>query len=281
MTHPVIHHAFIFPEDNTASFYQRMKVQAETCFLMADLNETTQTAVPPGNEGSLYTIVSFIFTVIHIIMIIPSTVLVHMLDLFALLTTICCWRVVNKFLRDCKRLESSLVGLDDAEGLAEVILDKYDNLKAFINNVNNATGLVFLCCIGISLPFYASFTAVLFFEEKIDWFETIHFYVYFITFLIVLTLAANINKKANEFYDWISTSPIALTIHPNQMTLLMMDLYSNRIALSGCGVFSLTFRFFVTILSIIVTYTSIIVQLQISRRDATLLLMGNSTRALG
>jgi len=66
-----------------------------------------------------------------------------------------------------------------------------------MKTVNDGSGLVFLCCIGISLPFYASWTAVQFFEDEIDWFETVHFYVYFVTFLGVLTLAASVNKRVS------------------------------------------------------------------------------------
>lgn len=71
----------------------------------------------------------------------------------------------------------------------------YNALKQFFKSVNCGVGLLFLCCIGISLPIYATWIAVQFFDKSIKAYDAIHFYVYFVTFLIVLSLAARINQK--------------------------------------------------------------------------------------
>lgn len=119
LTHPVIHGAFIFPEKmDNVSFFEKMQMQAKTCFLMEDFNGQHKDA---ENEHFGYTLVTFFLTIIHIIMIIPSTILVHMLDLFALLTTICCWNVVNRFVEHCKQLESSVETDEELPQLTDLV----------------------------------------------------------------------------------------------------------------------------------------------------------------
>jgi len=115
LTHPIIHGAFIFPEGSNNDFFDKMRMQAQACYLMSNpydiqLNTTTSRDSNDVTSG-LYSATSLFFTLIHIGMIIPSTVLVHMLDLFALLTTICCWHIVASFVSEvCKE---SVVAIED------------------------------------------------------------------------------------------------------------------------------------------------------------------------
>ncbi|CAL8126360.1 unnamed protein product [Orchesella dallaii] len=257
MTHPVIHEAFVF-ESDFASYFERMSMQAKACFLMTDPSHLNA----KSHFHDWRVVPAFVFTCIHTIILFPSAVLVHMLDLFALLTTICCWDVMRNFMRKCKAADQSI---QNGEEYLSSILSRYLELKKLFKAINDGIGLLFLCCIGISLPIYATWIAVQFFDNTVKTFDAIHFYVYFLTFLFVLSMAARINQRANEFYDWIGSSELHTIVPTNKMTVLMMDLYSNRISLSGCGMFAINFRFLVTILSIIVTYTSIIVQFQMSR----------------
>jgi len=71
------------------------------------------------------------------------------------------------------------------------VLIKYDILKELMNTVNGVMGLPILCCVGISLPFYAFWAAVVYFEEHV----MTHFLIYFGTFFLILTIAADFNSK--------------------------------------------------------------------------------------
>lgn len=97
MTHPVIHEAFVF-ETNLATFFERMSMQAKACFLMTntDFHENAHFHLHGWRD-----VPTLVFTFIHTLIMIPSAVLVHLLDLFALLTTICCWDVMNNFMTNC------------------------------------------------------------------------------------------------------------------------------------------------------------------------------------
>jgi hypothetical protein len=103
-----------------------MQMQAKACFLMSnpylDSNGESQAIGDDthGSSGLLYYISTVFFTFIHILMIIPSTVLVHMLDLFALLITIGCWHAVAQFVKDQNRDNSMEEGGNDEEKALKV-----------------------------------------------------------------------------------------------------------------------------------------------------------------
>lgn len=107
MTHPVIHEAFVF-DANLASFFERMSMQAKACFLMTDPILDNAGEYHQHHFHDWRAVPAFLFTCIHTLILVPSAVLVHMLDLFALLTTICCFDVMKNFTRKFRDADQSI-----------------------------------------------------------------------------------------------------------------------------------------------------------------------------
>jgi hypothetical protein len=68
-------------------------------------------------------------------------------------------------------------------------------MKRLLQELNRAIGLLLCCCVSVSLPYYAAWTGVTYFESYVHPVTLLHVYGFFLLFFIALTLAADINKK--------------------------------------------------------------------------------------
>lgn len=71
----------------------------------------------------------------------------------------------------------------------------YEALKSLVQTMNSAVGLLTFSAIAISLPFYASWGAIVFNDDKVDWLYLIHVSTYFVNFFTILAFGADFNFK--------------------------------------------------------------------------------------
>lgn len=74
-------------------------------------------------------------------------------------------------------------------------MQTYWEIKALIKEINKGIGLILCCCVSVSLPYYATWSAVTYFKESVHAVTLLHVYGFFIVFFLALALAADVNKK--------------------------------------------------------------------------------------
>ncbi|XP_035706503.1 uncharacterized protein LOC118435150 [Folsomia candida] len=226
-------------------YYEYLSQKAQLHFLF----------IKPGNVSKDgFCFLPIFVTVIQIVVLLPSLILVPFLDVFVLLIPFSIWRMMCGF----QRYYTITIG---GPMSMEKILRKYWMIKSLLKDVNKAVGLILCCCVSVSLPYYATWSAVTYFKENVHSVTLLHVYGFFIVFFLTLILAADINKKGMEFYSWINNQGVSTKI----LTSLLVDLNSNEIALKGIG-FQVSYRFLGTILGVIITYSIITIQVQLSRK---------------
>ncbi|CAG7822696.1 unnamed protein product [Allacma fusca] len=257
LTDPIIHDG-LFTKKTFSGFLAHAACRASSYYLFH--NCSTESDVGVALLENNRTILENLATTIHLLIYIPNLIMVHTVDAVVVLTALCMWHALTYFISYSKQDTVS----------AEEALLHYEDLKGLVKNMNAAVGILTFSAIAISLPFYASWGAIVFNNsaEKVhvDWLYLAHVSAYFVNSFTILHFGADFNFKIGEFYSRISAKEVCDKISSNRLTSIVMDMHSNQISMRACGFFVLTYRFFGTILSLIVTYSIIILQFQFSRQ---------------
>lgn len=88
-------------------------------------------------------------------------------------------------------------------------------IKSLIKEINRAVGMILCCCVSVSLPYYATWSAVTYFKENVHPITLLHVYGFFFVFFFALAFAAEVNKKVNismqnkNYKDHVNKSEIS------------------------------------------------------------------------
>lgn len=187
-------------------YYDYLSQKAQLHFLFRKPGDVAK-------EGESY-FLPILVTTIRIIVLLPSLLLVPFLDVFLLLLPFSIWRMMCAFQRYCTMSMGGPMSTEKVfiymQMLCKFFADKYSGsiilqilrkywmIKSLLKDINGAIGLMLCCCVSVSLPYYATFFAVTYFNESVHFITLLHVYGFFIVFFLALTLAADINKKVRN-----------------------------------------------------------------------------------
>ena len=141
-------------------------------------------------HGFCYTALAISTTALHMIVAIPEFFIHHVLvEVFVLLSATALRSSMKEFLAYARKNGGSGEASD-----MEQILTQYEVLKSLVRAVNGITGVFFLCVISTSIPFYVLWAANSYFNIH----NSIHFFIYFGLFFILLAIAADMHAKVGQ-----------------------------------------------------------------------------------
>ncbi|CAL8089282.1 unnamed protein product [Orchesella dallaii] len=223
------------------------------CIERRDCNETIISEI--NDLSTIETIMTITYTFSHFF----RKVMGLCEELLILIGPLTLWVVVKDFIKNVLRDKNYDDVICNEESWSYVSA-KYNDLKTFTDLVNRTFGPLLLSYTLVALFYFSIYLDE--FVTADDILVKIKFLIYYVLIISTFTISAEIVREIGKLGPWISNNlnKSLADMSQKELTVVLYELSSNRIGMSACGLFTVTYSVVAQMTGVVVTYFIITVQ---------------------